>query len=266
MAAFSIRDAARLSHAYILASPDREECLALAGQIAAAAVCQRGENAPCGQCRDCRKAMSGIHPDIAHIQREEKKTVITVDQIRWMAADAYVLPNEARRKVYILDEADKMKTPEAQNAALKTLEEPPAGVIFLLCVQNAGVLLPSVRSCCVLLNANTEKGNETAESKKLAREFITTVSAEDEAALLRWCMAHERMERDEAAAFFESIQTRLAEALCGREPLQGLSRERLWTLEKLAERCTEYLQSNVGTRQLFGLLAAESAAKGRNRG
>ena len=266
MAAFSIHDASRLSHAYILASPDREECLALAAQIAAAAVCQRGENAPCGQCRDCRKALRGIHPDITHIQREEKKAVITVDQIRQMAADAYVLPNEARRKVYILDEADKMKTPEAQNAALKTLEEPPAGVIFLLCVQNAGALLPTVRSRCVLLNANAEKDDETEESRKLAREFLKTAAGEDEASLLRWCMAHERMERDAAAAFFESVQARLAAALCGKEPLQGFARDRLWALERLAERCTEYLQSNVNTRQVFGLLAAESAAKGRNRG
>ncbi len=266
MAAFTIHDAGRLSHAYILASADREACLNLAGQIAAAAVCQRGTDAPCGQCRDCRKAMSGIHPDITHIQREGGKAVLTVDQIRLMAADAYVLPNEARRKVYILDEADKMKTPEAQNAALKTLEEPPAGVVFLLCVQNAGALLPTVRSRCVLLNANTEKDDETAESKKLAREYLMAVAAEDEAALLRWCMAHERMEREEAAAFLESVQSRLAEALCGREPLQELARERLWSLERLAERCMEYLQSNVGTRQLFGLLAAEGAAKGRNRG
>ena len=157
MEAFTIRDAQRLSHAYILSSPDRAACLNLAGQIAAAAVCERGTDAPCGRCRGCRKARSGVHPDIIHVRREEGRQFLSVDQIRAMTADAYVLPNEAARKVYILDEADKMKTPEAQNAALKTLEEPPAGVIFLLCAENAGALLPTVRSRCVELSTNRDR-------------------------------------------------------------------------------------------------------------
>ena len=88
MAAFTIHDARRLSHAYIIASPDRAECLNLAGQIAAAAVCERGTDAPCGVCRGCRKAQNGIHPDIIHVQREEGKQIVSVAQIRAMTADA----------------------------------------------------------------------------------------------------------------------------------------------------------------------------------
>ena len=170
MEPFTIPDAQRLSHAYILASPDRESCQNLAGQIAAAAVCQRGTDAPCGVCRDCRKAFAGIHPDIIHVQRQADKQTISVAQVRAMAADASVLPNEAARKVYIVDEADRMKIPEAQNAALKILEEPPAGVVFLLCTESADQLLPTVRSRCASLNANAERNEETEASRKLARE------------------------------------------------------------------------------------------------
>ncbi len=266
MAAFTIHDAQRLSHAYILSSPDRAASLNLAGQIAAAAVCERGTDAPCGRCRGCRKAQSGVHPDIIHVRREEGRQFITVDQIRAMTADAYVLPNEAPRKVYVLDEADRMKTPEAQNAALKTLEEPPAGVIFLLCVQNAGVLLPTVRSRCVELSTNSETGGETDESRRLARAYLELVSKGDETGLCAWCQKNDRMEKADTAAFLESVQELLAELLTGKREEPRLERRQLWALRALIERCGAYLQVNVSGRQLFGLLAVDSIAEGGNRG
>ena len=262
MEAFTIRDARRLSHAYILSSPDRAACLNLAGQIAAAAVCERGTDAPCGLCRGCRKAQNGVHPDILHIRREEGKQFVTVDQIRAMNADACVLPNEAARKVYILDEADKMKTPEAQNAALKTLEEPPAGVIFLLCAENAGALLPTVRSRCVELNTNSEKSAETDEGARRAREYLRLAAKGDEAGLCAWCVKNDRLERAELAAFLESAQSLLGELLAGRCAEPRLERTRLWELRGLLERCAAYQQGNVSGRQIMGLLAVRSIAGG----
>ena len=73
------------------------------------------------------------------------KRDITVDQIREISADAYILPNEADRKVYIINEAEKMNL-SAQNASLKLLEEPPNGAVLLLCTDNPSALLPTVRS------------------------------------------------------------------------------------------------------------------------
>lgn len=266
MAAFTIHDAQRLSHAYILASPDRAECLNLAGQIAAAAVCERGIDAPCGLCRGCRKAQNGIHPDIIHIEREAGKQIVSVDQIRAMTADAYVLPNEAARKVYIVDEADRMKTPEAQNAALKTLEEPPAGVIFLLCVEHAGLLLPTVRSRCVEITCNSEKSGETDASRGLALEYLRLIAGGDEAALCAWCIRNERMEKADVTAFLESAESRIGELLTGRASEPALERARLWALRELLEKCRSYQQVYVSGRQIFGLLAADSLAGGGNRG
>lgn len=270
MTAFTISEAARLSHAYILASPDRAECLNLAGQIAAAAVCRREKDAPCGECRACRKALSGIHPDIRHVGREagskgELRSAVTVDQIREVTADAYVLPNEAARKVYILDEADKMN-PQAQNALLKTLEEPPEGVIFLLCVENAGQLLPTVRSRCAELSCNAEKSSETEESEKLALAYLRLATADNEAELCRWCLKNERLDRAEAAAFFASAEELLAALLAGRRSEPTIERARLWALHELIARCSLWLQGNVSVRQLFGLLAVDSIAGGGNRG
>ncbi len=270
MAAFTIRDAKRLSHAYILSSPDREACLALAEEIAAAAVCQRETDAPCGQCRACRKARSGNHPDIIHIRcltdsKGQPRRELLVEQIRQMAADAYVLPNEAARKVYIVDDADKMN-PAAQNAALKTLEEPPAGVIFLLCVENAGLLLPTVRSRCVELRTNGEAAEEDEGAVKLARSFLKLVARGDEAELCRWCIQNDRLDKSEAAAFFDSLSQQLGAMLCAQADSLGLERGQLWTLYELAEKGSAWLQVNVGIRQVFGLLAVDALAGHGNRG
>ena len=266
MEAFTIRDAQRLSHAYILSSPDRAACLELAEQIAAAAVCERGTDAPCGRCRACRKARDGVHPDIVHVQREEGRQFLSVDQIRAMTADAYVLPNEAERKVYILDEADRMKTPEAQNAALKTLEEPPAGVIFLLCAENAGALLPTVRSRCVELNTNSEHGGETEAGRERALEYLTLAAQGDPTALCAWCLKNDRLDKAGTTEFLESAQALLAELLTGRREEPRMERARLWALRELIDRCMAYQQANVGGRQIFGLLAVDSIAKDGNRG
>ena len=139
----------RLPHACLVSAASREDALREAKRLAAAAVCSGRGPKPCGACRDCRKALSGVHPDIILVGRltddkGKQKAQITVDQIRALSADAVVLPNEAERKVYILDEAETMNA-AAQNAALKLLEEPPAGAVFLLCTVNPMLLLPTRR-------------------------------------------------------------------------------------------------------------------------
>ena len=128
-------------HACVICAPTPERALGEAEKFAAAAVCSGAGARPCGKCRDCRKAAEHVHPDIITVSRllDDKgrpKREIGVDQIRDVIADAQVLPNEAARKVYIIDRAETMN-PAAQNAALKLLEEPPAGAVFLLCTTNA---------------------------------------------------------------------------------------------------------------------------------
>ena len=138
MEALRFASPAAIGHAYILSSPSREDALRKAREIAAAAVCLAGHDVPCGQCRGCRKASAGVHPDIISVRRQTDKSgnlkrELSVGQIRELSVDAQVLPNEAERKAYIIEEAELMNL-NAQNAALKLLEEPPPTVIFLLCV------------------------------------------------------------------------------------------------------------------------------------
>ena len=270
MAEFTVQDASRLSHAYIIASPSRGEALRLAGRIAAAAVCRGSGALPCGHCRACAKAMAGIHPDILRVGRladskGQPRKEIVVDQIRQIGSDAIVLPNEAERKVYIIEDADSMN-PAAQNAALKLLEEPPKGVMFLLCVENAQLLLPTVRSRCAEILCGGGQSAEDEENRKLARGYVKAVTSDSRVELYRWCAAHEGMDNRAAAAFAEAASALLADMLCGREADLGLSRGQLRRLLALMERCGSYLQVNVGVRQLFGLLAVDAIDSGGNRG
>ena len=265
-----IRDAQRLSHAYIIAAQDPAQGLRTARRIAAAAVCTGPGEAPCGRCRACRKVREDVHPDVITVRRLEddkgrKKREISVDQIRGLAADAVVRPNEADRKVYIIEEADRMNLP-AQNAALKLLEEPPRGVIFLLCCENAQQLLPTVRSRCAEILCNGDAAPEDEESARLARGFLQAVAAEDRAGLYRWCAAHDGMDNRAAAAFIDRTAALLADMLCAREGDLGLGRRRLQGLLALTERCAAYLQVNVGVKHIFGLLAVDAIDSDGNRG
>lgn len=265
-----LADLRGLSHATIVSASSTEDCLRLAEQLAAAVVCQSAGPIPCGVCRACRKAQAGIHPDIIRVRRPEDdkgrpKKEIVVEQIRSMALDAVVLPNESERKVYLIEDADCMNIP-AQNAALKLLEEPPAGVYFLLCAANPALLLPTVRSRCAEVSARGEEQAPDPALQKLALELLELVAAGDRAALFRWCTANESMDTRTAAAFFDCAAACTAERITGREKTRGLGRAQLQRLFALFSRCAEWTRFNTGVRHLFGLLAVDAIADEENKG
>ena len=263
----NIANLRQLPHACIVSAASAEEALRGARELAAAIVCS-GENPPCGHCRDCRKAAQGIHPDIQTVRRQEDdkgrlRREITVDQIRAMAADAIVLPNEAARKVYLLLEAETMN-PAAQNAALKLLEEPPAGVHFLLCSTNPMQLLPTVRSRCVEYSLGGEAAGSDEEQRKLAAGYLKALAGGDRLELLRWCLAHEGMDNRQAADFIGAAEQRCVDILCQREEDPGLGRDGLLRLHALLERCAQYLRVNTGVKHIFGLLGSFEPQEDRN--
>ena len=137
-----------ISHFYLISGPVGSGRHTLAKLLAAAILCPE-ENAPCLQCRVCRKVLDGNHPDFLTIDDPEKKTV-PVDLIRFARADMFVRPNESEHKIYLFPRAQDMGLP-GQNALLKVLEEPPSYGVFLLITDNPEQLLPTVRSRCVEL-------------------------------------------------------------------------------------------------------------------
>lgn len=138
----------RVSHSYLLCGQTGSGRHTLARQMAAAMQCTGGGEVPCGQCKACRKVFGGVHPDVSFVDDPEHKQ-ISVDVIRSVCADVAVRPNEGNRKIYIIHQE---MTIDAQNALLKTLEEPPAYAVFLLLMEAEGQVLPTVRSRCQCLS------------------------------------------------------------------------------------------------------------------
>ena len=113
--------------------------------------CEEDGVEPCERCRSCKQALSFNHPDIIYV-RHEKPNTISVDDIRTQINnDVDIKPYSRPFKIYVVGEAEKM-TVQAQNAILKTLEEPPEYAVILLLTANVNSLLPTILSRCVVLN------------------------------------------------------------------------------------------------------------------
>ena len=140
----------RFPHAAILEDEDSERLTDTAKTLAAALVCS-GDDKPCGRCINCLKARSDSHPDIKIFEPDPKTNNFKVETVREIRSDAYIVANEADRKVYILKDAQNMLVP-AQNALLKVLEEPPEGVCFLLLTDDKNVFLQTVLSRCAVFS------------------------------------------------------------------------------------------------------------------
>lgn len=141
----------KVSHAYIINGPDKSGKMMLAEAFAAALQCEKGGNEPCQECHSCKQAAGHNQPDIIYVTHEKPNT-IAVDDIRTqLNNDIGVKPYSSTHKIYIIDEAEKMNQ-QAQNALLKTIEEPPAYAVILLLTTNAAAFLPTILSRCVTLN------------------------------------------------------------------------------------------------------------------
>ena len=155
-AAWRALTADELPHALLITGQPGCGKRTLAGLIAGRLLCEAESGGkPCGTCRACRQIRDGNHPDLTRIRAGEPisprvdkgKKSIPVEDIREMTEIVGRHAYEGNRRVVIIEEADTM-TPAAQNALLKTLEEPPAGVTFCLTCVSPGLLLPTTVSRC----------------------------------------------------------------------------------------------------------------------
>ena len=144
----SILASGRIAHSYIFTGPRGVGKKTISNIFAKALVCYEQKQEPCNICRSCGQFESGNHPDIYRVVSDKK--TIGVDSIRDMQSDIKVKPFQGDRKIYIIDKADTM-TVQAQNALLKTLEEPPEYAVIILLTSNISSLLPTVLSRCQLI-------------------------------------------------------------------------------------------------------------------
>lgn len=140
----------KVSHAYILAGEEGMGRKSLANAFAMTLLCEKGLKEPCMECHSCKQMLSDNHPDVIHVTHE-KPGSIGVDDIRKQINDTIMIkPYSSYYKIYMVDEAEKM-TVQAQNALLKTIEEPPSYAVIILMTTNPDAFLPTILSRCIQL-------------------------------------------------------------------------------------------------------------------
>lgn len=153
----------RIAHAVIVAGPSGSGKRTLASIYSRALVCQAEGERPCNVCPSCKRALGGNHPDLHIVKPEEDGKSLGVDEARGILRMIDVKPYEGGKAVVTIWNAHDM-TPQAQNALLKTLEEPPEQVVLLLLAESLSPLLPTILSRCV-----------TYKMKKLSTEDTLSV-------------------------------------------------------------------------------------------
>ena len=162
----------KVSHAYIFSGEEGTGKRMLAAAFAKTLQCSEKGTEPCGICLSCIQAENGNQPDIIWVSHEKPSSIGVEDIREQVVGDIQIKPYSSPRKIYIIDEAEKM-TVQAQNTLLKTIEEPPAyGVIFLL-TTNAEAFLPTILSRCVTLNL------KPVENKKIKKFLMEEVKVPD---------------------------------------------------------------------------------------
>ena len=166
----------KVSHAYILNGPDLSGKMMIAEAFARALLCEKQDPDGCGECRSCRQSDDRNNPDIIYV-KHDKPNSISVDDIRTqLNNDIVIKPYSNQYKIYIVDEAEKMNQ-QAQNALLKTIEEPPAYAVIMLLTTNADSFLQTIRSRCITLNLKSVK-NDVIKSYLMTEKKIPDYQAD----------------------------------------------------------------------------------------
>ena len=266
----AIRTAAqhgRLSHAVILTGEGDK--VQAARYIAAAHLCRADSGRPCLQCNACRKVLDRIHPDVTEVQDNERKE-LPVETIRALRQDAYIRPNEGRRKVYLFTDCAQLNERD-QNVLLKIVEEGPPYAAFVFCADAVHSLLPTIRSRCVELRMDAPQA--PAEEDEAAAELCRVIARREPLALTAHLTALEnrRLKREQLLSLLEGAWQISADALlsqCGKPGACGeaadmlrraFDRRQLQELTTLFRRYCGECQYNVGVGHVLGALGAELA-------
>ena len=146
-----IRSTKSISHAYIIQDEFSENAKTIAYAFAMSLHCQKGGVEACYNCHACKQILKNNHPDLIYVEAQNQKS-ISVGDIREKVNDTVeIKPYSSLYKVYIIDKADSM-TVQAQNALLKTMEEPPEYAVIILIAQSLDRFLPTIKSRCIKLH------------------------------------------------------------------------------------------------------------------
>lgn len=220
----------KVSHAYIINGEKASGKEFIANIFAMALQCEKEEAEPCQECHSCRQALSGNQPDIIRVTHE-KPNAISVDDIRsQINQDVAIKPYSSPYKIYIMNEAEKM-TVQAQNAILKTLEEPPEYAVILLLTTNLNALLPTILSRCVVLNM------KPVSDALVKRYLMEEMQVPDYKAEVCVAFARGNVGKARALASSEDFENVKSEALSLLKYIQDME---LYEIVAAIKKITEY--------------------------
>ena len=246
-AASLLLDTARrgeLHHAIILHGPAPAALRALAVDVAKALNCLNGTTGD--DCAACQRIERHTHPDVHFTEVGEKKSMISVEQIRDIVAGAGMRPYEGRTKVFIIDPAEAL-SPSGSNSLLKTLEEPARDTVFILLTRTPDLLLPTIRSRSQPIYI----AGEAEIDEELAAEIVGALTRfaekRDTAALLG--VASLIAGRDDVSDAIALLGRVLCDAVAGRVPL-SIEPERLLAAADASMAAVRWLPVNADPRML----------------
>ena len=171
----------RVSHCYLFSGEKGLGKRTIAKAFAKALLCEgEGGARPCNKCRACVKVDKEEHHDLIFVGHEKPNTFGVEDIRDGLNRDIVIRPNEAKRKIYIIDDAELLNV-QAQNAMLKTIEEPPEYAVIMLLSDNKESFLPTVLSRCVEFNMMSVKDREliaALKEKNLCEEVMESYITE----------------------------------------------------------------------------------------
>lgn len=179
----SMEKSHRMPHALIITGGDDTTRQEFAEFLCRWSVCV-SDNSPCGECAQCRKAEGKNHIDIYYAKGKGKTNGIPVEEIREIIKDTAIKPNEAKRKVYVLYDADKRMGKESMNAFLKTLEEPSQDILFILTAENLKAVPVTILSRCTCLTLESSMG-VSDKTMELAEGILLGIISSSELDLLK---------------------------------------------------------------------------------
>lgn len=220
--------------------------LTAAARFLAAALQCGAQEPPCGVCNACRKVMENIHPDVITVADPERKT-ISIDLLRQVRKDAWILPNEGRRKVYIFPDCSLLD-PKSQNVLLKVAEEGPEHGVFLFCAENEGQVLPTIRSRCLTWRVAAEE--EALSASPQAQELCALLERRNLPGLTAFFSRLEsgRCKREELQQLLEEARRQLIQTLVAG----GRDRRRLAAQADILEEAVRQLQFNLNVGHVCG--------------
>jgi len=160
----------RIFSGYIFTGADAGVMRLAAKNFAKAVNCPAEKERPCGSCASCRKIDSQNHPDIFFVEPSGASSSIGIDRIRAAIRQANMKPYEARKKVFIINEAHSMNR-ASSNAFLKTLEEPPLDTTFILISRSEELLLPTIVSRCQVIKFSAAYGAGNFPGGRIGEAF-----------------------------------------------------------------------------------------------